>query len=143
MEVIIAKKEKERNDAFAIRKIVFVEEQNVPLELEMDEFDEEATHFVLYDHHEPIGAARFRTLDANGTQGKIERVCILAPFRNRGLGKMLIEKIIEHARQEGVQKVKLNAQTHAISFYEKLGFTVISDEFIDAGIPHRTMEKTL
>lgn len=140
MEVIIAKTEKEKADAFSIRKTVFVEEQNVPLELEMDELDEVATHFVLYNSDVPIGAARLRPI---GTSGKIERVCLLAPYRRRGLGKYLMEQIIEYARKKGYSKVILHAQTRAIPFYEKLGFTVTSGEFMDAGIPHRVMEKPL
>mgnify|MGYP001470683070 CR=1 FL=1 len=140
MNVIIATTEKERQDAFFVRKIVFAEEQHVPLELEIDEYDEKATHFVLYEGDEPIGAARLRPYD---DAGKIERVCILKSYRNRGLGKYLMEEIIACAKEKGFPKVVLHAQTQAIPFYEKLGFTVTSEEFMDAGIPHRAMEKPL
>lgn len=140
MKVIIAKTEKERQDAFTVRNIVFVEEQKVPVELELDEFDQVATHFVMYDGDHPVGAARLRSL---GDIGKIERVCLLAPYRNRGLGKYLMKKIIQYATDQGFSKVKLHAQTQVIPFYEKLGFSVTSAEFMDAGIPHRAMEKPL
>lgn len=140
MEVKIVRNEKQLEDALKIRRIVFVEEQNVPVEEEIDQYEDESTHFVLYsEKKEPIGAGRFR--DVNGV-GKIERICVLPTYRNRGVGKLIMEKIIEFAKENNFSKVKLNSQTHAIPFYEKLGFKVISDEFMDAGIPHKTMERS-
>lgn len=140
MEVIIAKDEKQREEAFQVRHIVFVEEQNVPLDEEIDEYEETSTHFVLYnDEGEPIGAGRFREVDH---YGKIERICVLPSYRKLGAGKLIMEKIIEFAKENGYSKIKLNSQTHAIPFYEKLGFVVTSGEFMDAGIPHKTMELT-
>ncbi|WAA13090.1 GNAT family N-acetyltransferase [Fervidibacillus halotolerans] len=141
MEVIIAQQEKQLKDALKVRHIVFVEEQKVPLEEEIDQYEDESTHFVLYNNQkEPIGAGRFREVDG---VGKIERICVLPSYRKRGLGELLMEKIIEFAKENHFSKVKLNSQTHAIPFYEKLGFTVVSDEFMDAGIPHKTMERSL
>lgn len=141
MEVVVVTNDQQREDALKVRKIVFVEEQNVPPDEEIDEFENVATHFVCYnDNHEPIGAGRFRQLD---DIGKIERICVLPSYRKNGVGKLIMNAIINYAKEKGFNKVKLNSQTHAIPFYEKLGFTIASDEYMEAGIPHRTMIKTL
>jgi predicted GNAT family N-acyltransferase len=129
------------NDALLVRRAVFIEEQHVPEEEEIDQFEQEATHFVLYDNGKPIGAGRFRILD-NGL-GKIERICVLPQYRGRRAGKLIMETIEQFAKEQGIPKVKLNAQTHAESFYQKLGYKTVSDVFMDAGIPHVTMVKTL
>ncbi|MBA4536406.1 GNAT family N-acetyltransferase [Bacillus aquiflavi] len=140
MHVQIASTEKELNDAFSIRKIVFVNEQNVSPEEEFDQFEGNCTHFVLYDDTLPIGAGRLRMIDE---YGKIERLCILKENRKCGAGKIIMSKIEEFAKHQQVNKVKLNAQKHAIPFYTRLGYQIISDEFLEAGIIHRTMEKML
>ncbi|WP_264736932.1 GNAT family N-acetyltransferase [Cytobacillus firmus] len=140
MEVRIVSSEQELHDAFSVRKQVFINEQNVPEEEEIDQFEDEAVHFVLYNNGMPAGAGRFRTVDGNG---KVERICVLKENRQSGSGKALMDKIEEHAKKQGLPALKLNAQTQAIPFYEKLGYQVISEEFMDAGIPHRTMKKSI
>jgi predicted GNAT family N-acyltransferase len=142
MNVVIGKKSDASlyNDALLVRRTVFIEEQHVPEEEEMDEFDQEATHFVLYDKGKPVGAGRFRIVDQG--LGKIERICVLPQYRGRGAGKLIMEKIEQFAKEQGISKVKLNAQTHAEPFYQKLGYETVSDVFMDAGIPHVTMVKT-
>ncbi|AND39008.1 MULTISPECIES: GNAT family N-acetyltransferase [Cytobacillus] len=140
MEVRIVSSEQELHDAFSVRKQVFINEQNVPEEEEIDQFEDEAVHFVLYNNGMPAGAGRFRTVDGNG---KVERICVLKENRQSGSGKAIMDKIEEHAKKQGLPALKLNAQTQAIPFYEKLGYQVISEEFMDAGIPHRTMKKTI
>lgn len=138
MKVVVVNNEKQIQDAFNIRNIVFVEEQKVPLEEEIDQFEDVATHFVIYnDKNEAVGAGRFRDIDG---YGKIERICVLPEYRKSGTGKLLMTEIIEYARDKQFTKVKLNSQNHAIPFYEKLGFKVCSEEFMDAGIPHKAME---
>ncbi|MDF2039335.1 GNAT family N-acetyltransferase [Bacillus sp. CMF12] len=140
MEVRVVSSEQELHDAFSVRKQVFINEQNVPEEEEIDQFEDEAVHFVLYNNGIPAGAGRFRTVDGNG---KVERICVLKENRQSGSGKAIMDKIEEHAKKQGLPALKLNAQTQAIPFYEKLGYQVISEEFMDAGIPHRTMKKTI
>ncbi|MGA5688107.1 GNAT family N-acetyltransferase [Cytobacillus pseudoceanisediminis] len=140
MEVRVVSSEQELHDAFSVRKQVFINEQNVPEEEEIDQFEDEAVHFVLYNNGMPAGAGRFRTVDGNG---KVERICVLKDNRQSGSGKAIMDKIEEHAKKQGLPALKLNAQTQAIPFYEKLGYQVISEEFMDAGIPHRTMKKTI
>ena len=141
LHVKLAQTEQEKELAFDIRKKVFVEEQGIPLHLEIDEFDQTATHFVVLEADEPIAAARIREIESN--VGKIERVCVLSEHRRKHLGVLLMNALEEHAKQKGWKKLKLNAQTNAIPFYEKLAFQVNSPEFDDAGIPHRAMEKEI
>lgn len=140
MKIRVAKTKNEREDAFQIRRIVFVQEQYVPLELEIDHFDDIAIHFIGYEKERPIAASRLRFID---NIGKLERICVLKPYRGRSFGKQVIKTMEEKARDEGCSKVKLNAQTHATEFYEKMGYQIISEEFLDAGIPHVTMTKNL
>ncbi|MET3683352.1 putative GNAT family N-acyltransferase [Alkalibacillus flavidus] len=132
---------RQKDEAFDIRKIVFVEEQNVPFEEEMDEHDDHAIHFVGYSlERRPIAASRLRFTDE---YGKLERIAVLKEERGNGYGRDIILAMEEVIRDKGYPKAKLNAQTYAIKFYEKLGYEIISDEFMDAGIPHVTMVKDL
>ncbi|WP_042338147.1 GNAT family N-acetyltransferase [Bacillus andreraoultii] len=140
MRIEVAKNIEQLQDALFVRKIVFINEQQVPVEEEIDQYDEveRATHFVMYnDDDKPVGAGRFRKVD---NSGKIERICILPEYRKMGAGKELMETIIQFGKSRDVSKLVLGAQTHALTFYEKLGFVITSDIFMDAGIPHKTME---
>lgn len=140
MKVKIVENHEELKDAFSVRRIVFIDEQNVPEEEEIDQYENDSVHFVLYHDGTPIGAGRFRLVDG---YGKVERICVLKKARKTGAGKQIMNEIEEYARDNGIHKLKLNAQTHAISFYERLGYEVVSEEFLDAGIPHKTMMKQL
>ncbi|MED1472049.1 GNAT family N-acetyltransferase [Bacillus salipaludis] len=140
MTVKIVENEKELEDAFSVRRTVFIDEQNVPEEEEIDQHEEEATHFVMYHEGSPIGAGRFRLVDGFG---KVERICIMKQARGTGAGKTIMNGIEDYARKMGIQKLKLNSQTHAIPFYGGLGYEVVSEEFMDAGIPHKTMVKKI
>lgn len=140
MKVTIVSSEKELQDAFTVRKAVFVHEQHVPVEEEIDEYDKTAVHFVLYEGETPAGAGRFRVVDGIG---KVERICVLKEKRKSGSGKAIMDKIESYAKEKGITTLKLNAQTHAIAFYDRLNYEVISEEFLDAGIPHRTMIKNI
>ena len=138
--VKIVSNDEQLKDAYAIRKKVFVDEQQVPAEEEIDHLESEATHFVLYQSREPIGAGRLRFVDE---YGKVERICVLQDSRTSGAGKAIMDKIESHAKENGVNLLKLNAQTHALPFYSKLGYEIVSDEFFEAGIAHKTMLKHL
>ncbi|PJN86824.1 GNAT family N-acetyltransferase [Bacillus sp. mrc49] len=141
MFVKIAKNSQEREKAYMIRRQVFVQEQNVPIEEEIDQYEDVSTHFVLYNEQEqPVGAGRLRDID---NIGKVQRICVLATGRKNGAGAMIMNAIEEYAIQQGMHQLKLDAQVHAIPFYSKLGYEIVSDEFMDAGIPHKTMIKTL
>ncbi|XXM74516.1 GNAT family N-acetyltransferase [Lysinibacillus sphaericus] len=140
MNVEIAQSESQLEEVFSVRKTVFVQEQNVPVEEEIDEYENQSTHFILYDGGSPAGAGRFRLLDGIG---KIERICVLKSLRGKGAGREIMKAIEHYASRQSIPKLKLNAQTYAILFYEGLGYEVVSEEFMDAGIPHRTMVKKL
>ncbi|MYL32201.1 GNAT family N-acetyltransferase [Pontibacillus yanchengensis] len=133
--------EQQKKDAFFVRQKVFVEEQHVSMEEEMDQFDDYANHFVGYEHDAPVAASRLRFLEE---YGKLERIAVLKDYRGNSYGKQMILFMEDFVKAEGYSKTKLNAQTRAIRFYESLGYEVISDEeFMDAGIPHKTMTKSL
>ncbi|WP_147533264.1 GNAT family N-acetyltransferase [Bacillus marasmi] len=141
MQIKIVENDRELHDAHTVRRQVFIEEQNVPVEEEIDEYEESATHFVMYNEAlVPVGAGRFRLLDGIG---KVERICILKQERGTGAGKLIMDRIEQYAHDQGISSLKLNAQTHAIPFYSKLGYEIVSGEFLDAGIPHRAMKKTV
>ena len=108
----------------------------------MDEYDQDAIHFVVYDEVEqPIGAGRMRGLV--NAHAKAERICILPEHRGKHLGNLIMNALEEHAINNSMKKLLLNAQSYAVPFYEKLGYVVTSPEFMDADIPHRAMEKDL
>lgn len=140
MIVKVVENQKEFNDALSIRRTVFIDEQNVPEDEEIDQHEEDAVHFVLYKENAPIGAGRFRVVDG---YGKVERICVLEEMRKTGAGKQIMTGIEDFARKQQIRKLKLNAQTHAIPFYAGLGYEIISEEFMDAGIPHKTMTKNI
>ena len=125
---------------YSIRKAVFVDEQAVPLELEMDEYDDQAAHFLLRGDDAPLATARL--LDKGG-RAKIGRVAVLKPARGRGLGLILMQAVLDEARRRGFSEAVLDSQTYAIPFYERLGFAAEGDEFDDAGIPHFLMRRRL
>ncbi|WP_342561338.1 GNAT family N-acetyltransferase [Paenibacillus sp. FSL R7-0345] len=129
--------------AFSIRKKVFVEEQGVPLADEFDAFDaldSQCRHILAYYDGQPVGTGRIRAFDG---KGKLERICILAPYRKFGIGKLIISSLEELAAERGFTAVKLHGQTQAKGFYEKLGYQPASAEFMEDGIPHIVMSKEL
>ncbi|MBM7631506.1 GNAT family N-acetyltransferase [Geomicrobium sediminis] len=141
MKAIIATTEEEMKQVQQIRYDVFVIEQEVSEEDEWDEFEDESVHFLLESDQQYVGAGRVRWL---GTTGKAERICILEQHRGTGAGKAVMEALESYVAMNNGEKVKLNAQTQARGFYERIGYTVTSEEeFLDAGIPHVTMEKTI
>nr|WP_226037710.1 GNAT family N-acetyltransferase [Aquibacillus saliphilus] len=140
MNVKIAENDRQQQDAFQVRNTVFVEEQKVPPELEIDELENESIHFVGYQDNKPIAAGRLRFVDE---YGKLERVCVLEEFRGHQFGKQIITEMEQVIKKKDYPKSKLNAQTHAEGFYESIGYHTISDQFIDAGISHVTMIKKI
>lgn len=119
----------------AIRTAVFIREQHVPPALEWDELDVEAMHLLALDWSgNAIGCARILG------NGNIGRMAVLPAWRGQGVGTTLLQNAIRLCQLHGWQPVKLSAQTHAIPFYNRAGFTVCSEEYPDAGIPHRDMQ---
>ncbi|MCP8970110.1 GNAT family N-acetyltransferase [Ectobacillus ponti] len=143
MTVARINQENELEQAFQIRKEVFVKEQGVPLEDEFDEFDTldgAAQHILVYHENAPAGTARIRWVDGFG---KLERICILPPYRQLGLGKVIVAALEEIAAEQEVAKVKLHGQTQAEGFYKKLGYETASQPFLEDGILHVVMTKAL
>jgi predicted GNAT family N-acyltransferase len=117
----------------SIRQQVFIDEQCVPKDLEWDEYDNDAIHILVQDSDDqPIATARLLA------DGHIGRMAVLTPWRRRGIGRAMLETLLQYCREKNL-KPYLDAQTHALGFYEKMGFNMTGDEFLDAGIPHRKM----
>ena len=127
-----------REDAQRVRIEVFVIEQNVPIELEWDEGDEVSIHAIAYDEEsQPVATGRLLP------DGHIGRMAVIKPLRGCGLGREVLQALLQQARDEGHKDLLLHAQTHALSFYEKQGFIAEGEEFLEADIPHRLMRLTL
>jgi len=124
----------------AIRMKVFVEEQAVPADLEMDDLDADATHILATVDGKPAGTAR---MVDRGTSVKIGRVAVVKEYRGGGVGRMIMDFAIDEARRRGYTEAVLSSQTYVIPFYERLGFVAEGPEYDDAGIPHRMMRLPL
>lgn len=121
-----------------IRYQVFVEEQNVPADIEIDEHDEGCDHLLAYDEHgTAVGTARLLP------DGHIGRMAVLAEFRGKGIGSQLLTDIIALAKAKGLRVVTLNAQTQAVGFYQIHQFETVGEVFMEAGIPHVQMQRRL
>ena len=122
----------------AIRLKVFVDEQNVPLELEWDREDERCEHALAYAPDQtPIGTGRLLP------DGRIGRLAVFKEWRGQGAGSALLVYFLKLAREKGFTTVRLHAQTRAMAFYARHGFEAHGDEFMDAGIPHIEMSRSL
>lgn len=129
-------------DAHTVRRDVFIDEQDVSEAEEMDGRDVNSDHWVLYDAEgTPVGTARLRMPESG--IAKAERVAVRRAHRGDGLGRWLMELLEERARELDCSCVRLHGQTAVQDFYEQLGYDVVSDEFVEADIPHVEMEKPL
>jgi predicted GNAT family N-acyltransferase len=127
-----------RAEARRIRELVFVREQGVPLALEMDDQDAHCDHaLALTDDGRAVGTGRLLP------DGHIGRMAVLKEWRAKGVGALLLQALIEQARQRGHARVCLNAQSYAAGFYRRYGFEVSGSEFMEAGIPHVAMQRDL
>ena len=122
----------------AVRQTVFIEEQRVPEALEWDGQDESCYHvLVTAAGNRPVGTGRMKP------DGHIGRMAVLKDFRGQGVGSAILTALLDVARQQQWSEVYLYAQVAAILFYEKHGFTANGEQFMDAGIPHRSMVRRL
>lgn len=125
-------------DAAAVRHAVFVLEQRVPIEEELDGRDEECVHAVAYDAvGTPVGTGRLLP------DGHIGRMAVMQSQRGRGVGSMLLNSLVDEARRRGHLQVSLAAQLHAQPFYAAHGFLAEGPVFMDAGIEHVNMRRVL
>lgn len=130
----------DRRAAFAIRGVVFQEEQGVPAEIEFDADDDTAFHVLAEVDGEAVGTGR---LIVQEKQARIGRMAVFATSRRQGIGTALLERLVDEARRRGVARVILHAQVHAIGMYRRSGFVAVGSEFEEAGITHQTMERRL
>lgn len=122
---------------FGIRKTVFVVEQSVPEDIELDELDPDAQHVLAFIDGGPVGTGRITS------QGRIGRMAVLSEYRGHGVGREILLALVKIGRNNGIDRLCLSAQCHAIPFYERMGFVAQGDIYEEAGIPHRWMEQPL
>ncbi|VXC28822.1 GNAT family N-acetyltransferase [Pseudomonas sp. 8AS] len=133
IHVRLASWQKDNAELRRIREAVFIAEQAVPAELEWDDEDSEAVHFLALEGDYPIGTARLLA------DGQIGRVSVLKDWRGLKVGDALMHAAIAEAEKRGQREQKLSAQVHATAFYERLGFHSEGTEYLEAGIPHVLM----
>lgn len=135
--ILIKTWQEAKQEAFLVRKHVFIEEQGVPVDMEIDEFDPIAKHALAYVDSKCVGTARLITLPGN--IGKIGRMAVLQTFRRQGIGRQLLNTLLELCKSQGVAQLELHAQLLAIPFYEQFGFIARGEMYYEAGIAHRDM----
>lgn len=140
IEIVVAATPRQREDAFAVRIAVFVEEQRIPRDEELDELDASAVHCVGYDDGTSVAAGR---LVIDEGYGKIGRMAVLPDYRGRGIGARLLEALEQEGVARGLRHFRLSAQLHARGFYESCGYRPVGDVYDEVGIPHIAMEKRL
>lgn len=138
VDVRIAETPRRRSDALSVRLAVFVDEQGIPPEEEVDDADDEAAHCVAYDGDRPVGAGRLLRGDG---YGKIGRMAVLASHRGHGVGAAVLAALERHGRESGLSEFRLSAQLTARGFYERAGYVAHGDVYDDVGIPHIDMTK--
>jgi len=138
IHILEADWERDRDGLIAVRTRVFVEEQQVPPELEIDGMDPQCRHVKAVDGQgQIIGTGRLLP-DAH-----VGRMCVLPEYRGRGIGGRLLQHFIDLAQHERLPELVLHAQVSALPFYQRYGFEVISEVFMEAGIEHQTMRLVL
>jgi len=135
--VTIASTDEDLEACLALRRAVFVDEQHVPIELELEGDEDRYTHFLLRDvDGSALATARLKLLD---DAGKAQRVAVARAGRGRGAGAAVMHALEDEARRQGRRRIVLSAQVSAIPFYERLGYVVDGPIYDDAGIPHKDM----
>lgn len=135
--ILIQSWQEAKSAAWAIRKRVFIEEQRVPEEMELDEFDLTAQHALAFLDSQFIATARLVILPGN--IGRIGRMAVLPMYRGTGIGSQLLLAMIDQGKSQGITHFELHAQLSAIPFYERWGFIAQGDIYDEAGIAHRDM----
>jgi len=135
-QLILTRWEDSRRELGAVRRAVFVEEQRVPESLEWDGMDADCYHvLVTAADQQPVATGRMTP------DGHIGRMAVLPAYRGQGIGSAVLLALLKVARQQQYAGVFLHAQVSAIAFYERHGFVVYGAEFMDAGIPHKSMRR--
>ncbi|CAM5334154.1 GNAT family N-acetyltransferase [Streptomyces purpurascens] len=149
--VRVAEDAADREACFAVRKEVFVGEQGVPEDLEYDAYDAGAVHVLaVREDGVPLGTGRLLYGEAAVAQtgagpsvGSLGRLAVAGQARGLGVGVALVRAIEDAARARGLAAVDLHAQTHALGFYARLGYEAYGPEYLEAGIPHQGMRRSL
>jgi predicted GNAT family N-acyltransferase len=128
---------KARVHAAPIRFAVFVEEQGVPLDIELDYQDVLSVHALVFDRERPVATGRLLP------DGHIGRMAVLKDWRRRGIGALMLNSLMQRAKERGYTEVALSAQVKAVPFYRAHGFTPEGDEYLEAGIKHQAMKRRL
>ncbi len=129
--------ESAREQAVPLRFAVFVQEQGVPVEIELDELDAGCLHALAFQGNRAVGTGRLLP------DGHIGRMAVLKPWRRRGIGGAMLKKLVEAAAGRGVRTLRLSAQVHALEFYRAHGFRPEGEVYEEAGIPHQGMRRQL
>lgn len=129
--------EEARAHASPIRFSVFVEEQGVPREIELDEHDPVCVHAVVFEDGSAVATGRLLP------DGHIGRMAVLKAWRGRGIGAAILNELMKAALKRGHREVALAAQVHALPFYRAHGFVPVGEEYLEAGIPHQAMKRAL
>lgn len=127
-------------DALTIRKTVFVQEQHVPVTIEVDQDEDKCFHIVLYHQNKAYATCRLLPLE---NKLKLQRMAVLKEARKKGYGKQVILFAEKLAKKQGFTKILLGAQVSAVPFYEKMDYQKYGEKFLDAAIWHYMMEKKL
>jgi predicted GNAT family N-acyltransferase len=148
-EVRVVTTLEEMNDALTVRRLVFIEEMDVPESIEIDAYDADpatsppVVHVVAYLEGRCVATARLLLDPHEGEYPHVGRVAVLREGRGKGFGRTVMLALHDIARGRGIPGITLAAQVHAIGFYETLGYVVRGDVFLDANIEHRWMDLTL
>ncbi len=119
----------------SVRRAVFVEEQNVPESIDFDGSDTDFIHVLATDKNgRPVGTARINR------KGKIGRMAVLKNYRWRGIGRKMIQELMDYGRKNSITDFHLSSQVTAVGFYKKMGFEPYGEEFLEAGITHINMK---
>ncbi len=133
IECVLTTWEADRPVLERIRRAVFIEEQHLAESDEWDGDDPVSVHALATLNRDPVGTGRLNLA------GKIGRIAVFAGLRGRGVGALILRRLLEEARRRGIREPYLHAQVRALTFYEKLGFACEGDEFEEAGILHIRM----
>lgn len=141
MKITRAETEEARAACFAVRRAVFIEEQQIDEAEEWDDADATAIHYLAEDPLGPSGTAR---MIAKGSSAKIGRVAVMPTHRGTGLGASIMKAVLTDAVAQGFRSAELESQTYAVPFYTRLGFVAEGPEYDDgSGIMHRLMRRDL
>ena len=132
-----------RDAAYAIRYVVFVKEQGIPVELEIDDYDPIAEHALAFVDGQCVATARVYLDEQNPSKAKIGRMAVLKDFRGQGIGTALLSETIRAGMMQGASVFELHAQQTAVPFYAKLQFKPDGAIFDEVGIPHQCMRLVL